>query len=114
MATNADFYIFVDTVEESLEVQLRRANDEPADLTGASVEFKMAQVGSDTYKATGSCQIDDASEGKVTYNWSRDDTDTAGAFLGRFFVDYSDNGTVDEVFPNDDAVVIYVTDEDIV
>jgi hypothetical protein len=113
MATNADFYIFVDTVEPNLEVQLVDDDLQPDDLTDASVEFKMSAIGSDQYKVESPAVIDDASEGKVTYAWARSDTDTAGKYHGRFFVDYSDNGSVDEVYPNDDPIVIYVRGDDL-
>jgi hypothetical protein len=121
-----DFYIAVDDTSDPLEVRLKSDDGSIIDLTGASVSFKMKQVGSDTTKvdadpiaegsgSTTGIVFDDASNGDVTYAWQSGDTDTAGYYNARFYVDYDgDTGSdfdADQSFPNVDYLTIKVDDD---
>lgn len=82
-------------------------------LTGATVVFNMVDRAGVAKISRGSCSITDNGDGTATgtptvqYNWTADDTDTAGLYRAEFEVTYSDS-TV-ETFPNSDFIAVNVT-----
>lgn len=129
MSNEADFYINKGDTSDPLEVTLRDDQNNTVDLSNASVKFQMAQVGASSLKVDSNeaadglssatdgdgVDIDDATNGDVTYHWDASDTDTAGYFNAYFLVDYSGgtgNGfNADQTFPNENYLVIKVDDD---
>jgi hypothetical protein len=97
----------------------------PVDLTGATVYFTMTQVassacGEDT-PASGSAKfkkqgvvvglqtVGSPTRGKVRYEWSGADTDTAGLFAGEFEVHFGVSGRW--TFPSVGTIPILVSED---
>ena len=57
--------------------QYIQVDGSPVDLTGATVRFKMREVGSDTLVVDQPATIVDAASGHVRYDWAAADVDTA-------------------------------------
>jgi len=106
-----DFVIKTGATEPGLRAQLTDDNDNAIDLTGASVEFIMAEPGGDRV-IEDTVTILNPSEGRVAYTWKSADTDTAGQYNAEFAVDYSgdtgSNFVADEYFPSDDYLSIHI------
>ena len=108
--TSPKFAIKQNDTAPKLTVTLADARRRPRVLTEATVVFSMRLQSDLTVKVSAqSVTIDDASLGIVTYAWSASDTDTVGIYEGEFQVTYSDS-TV-ESFPNNDHIIITVTDD---
>jgi len=76
---------------------LKDGDDAIVDVTGATIRFHMFdQTG--TSKVDAAAVINSGTAGDVQYEWTADDTDTAGFFDVEFEVTYS-GGRV-ETFPN--------------
>lgn len=111
MSNEADFYIKQGDTSPPLRAQLREDDGTPVDLTGATVRFKMNRIGGntgDTLDVDNTATIDDATNGKVTYDWADGDTDQSGYYNAVFGVDYDGSGSIDETFPNEQFLVIKV------
>ncbi len=96
-----------------LSASLRtRSDDQPIDLTGASVKFKMVEVNDDdtiTTLVDASADIETPeTAGLVTYNWATGNTDTAGNHKATFVVTFA-SGKI-ETFPPDDYIEINIQD----
>jgi hypothetical protein len=78
------------------------------DLTNAtSVKFSLINVASGVTKINeAAATVDEAAEGKVSYNWSTADVDVAGKYVG-FFTVYT--STVTDTYPvkTNDLVVLF-------
>lgn len=85
--------LFKDTTSPSLSDTIT-VNGSPADLTGATVRFRMRPVGSSTLKVDAAATLV-AATATVSYDWAAADVDTAGDYLGwwRFTLQ---NGDVQE------------------
>lgn len=104
-----DFWIKSGDLRPNLEAQLEDEDNNAIDLSNASsVDFHMEDV-SGSVKVDSSATITDTNNGKVEYEWSSGDTDTAGTFFGEFQVDWDDGDP--ESFPNHDNIEIQITDE---
>lgn len=84
-------------------------DENPIDLTQCTVRFIMRKRGEEAYKVYQTVTIVDEDSGRIRYNWSAADTDTAGTFDAEFEVTYSD-GTI-ETFPNDTYVTVNILDD---
>lgn len=111
MSNEVDFYIKKGDTSPPLKAQLKEDDGSTVDLTGANVSFRMRKVGSDTVKVDSSANIDNAVEGKVSYVWSKGDTDTQGYYNVVFGVDYDNSGNVDETFPNFQYITVKVDEQ---
>jgi len=79
-------------------------------LTAATVVFNMRAVGGTVKISREAATITTATgTPTVQYNWTADDTDTAGLFQAEFEVTYSD-GTI-ETFPNASYIQVNITGE---
>jgi hypothetical protein len=71
-------------------------NGTPVDLTGSSVKFYMRlQTSSDLKVDEDATIVGDPTLGNITYLWTTDDVDTAGAYAGWFTVTFGDSTTQD-------------------
>lgn len=82
------FYVKRGDTEPVLQAQLLQGNGEPLDLSGlTTVKFTMTRRGSSTPKVNlGTCVIDNAPLGYVSYPWTAPDVDTIGTYDAEFFV----------------------------
>lgn len=91
----------------AIKVQCTDSTGTAIDLSGASVSFHMTDDG-DTI-VNSSATIMDASNGKVKYEWSDGDTDSAGRYQAEFEVTYSDSSV--ETFPNNGFIVVEIHED---
>lgn len=92
----------------SVEAVLKNSAGTAVDLTGATVNFHMKDLGG-TVVVDAAASVTDASGGTVQYDWDAADTDTAGTFYAEFEVEYPD-GTI-ETFPNTGSVAVKIVKE---
>lgn len=107
-----DFVIKKDSVQPNLDVTLEDDDDNVIDLVGASVRFRMKKPGADSLKIDETATLLDAANGRVEYDWSSGDTDTAGHYNAEFAVDYSgetgQDFDPDEFIPSDRFLDVYI------
>jgi hypothetical protein len=89
-----------------IEATLTDNDDNPADLTGASVRFIMRAPGATSPKVSATATVVDAAAGRVKYAWAGADVDTAGNYEAEWEVTFS--GTLKETFPNDRTISVEV------
>lgn len=93
----------------SIKATLKDGSGTAIDLTDATIRFHMKAVGETSVKVDALCSIVDASAGIVQYNWTANDTDTAGTYYAEFEVTY-DDGAI-ETFPNNSNLSISIRSE---
>ncbi len=76
-----------------------------ADATG--IVFRMADAETAALKVEGVASVSDPATGEVVYQWTTEDTNEVGKYLGEFAVTYSD-GRV-ETFPSRGGIPIEIT-----
>lgn len=105
-----DFWIKKDDLRPNIEATLEDENNNAVDLSNASsVDFHMKKFDSSSTKVDSSATITDAANGKVEYEWSSGDTDTAGDYIAEFEVMWSDSDP--ETYPNFENLHVRVFDE---
>ena len=105
----ADFVTKKGDTEPPIEATLEDADGQPKDLTNANgVDFHMKDPREDAAKVDAAGSIDDAANGKVSYQWTADDVDTEGDFEAEFEVTWSDGDT--ETFPKDGYLDLKILD----
>ena len=95
------FSMSVDDTSPAIQVTCQDSSGTAVSVAGASeVRFKMQTQDKVTDKVnnTANTSIVDGAAGIVKYDWQTGDTDTAGVYLAKFIITYSD-GTI-ETFPN--------------
>lgn len=102
------FYINQGDTTPEIQTTLTDPNGDPADVTGASIQFKMAEArgGDSVIDAAGT--IVNGTQGEVRYDWSSGDTDSPGRYRAVFEVTYT-TGEV-ETFPNTGYETVYITE----
>lgn len=107
-------YITEDDTSPAVSATLTDSAGNAIDLTGASVDFVLAEPRGGGNVVDSPATITNASAGEVEYLWSSSDTADSGLFYGTFVVTFGD-GSV-ETFPNTGYydVIIYesLTDTD--
>lgn len=91
------FTIKQNDTSPSMSATLTDASNNAINLTGASVQLHMEDLGG-TIKVDSACTITDATSGVVRYDWTASDTDTVGTYRVEFEVTYADSSI--ETFPN--------------
>ena len=81
--------------------------DVDADLTGATVDFHMAQRSGDKL-VVGACTVEDIEAKEVRYEWEAGDLDTPGVYNAEWQVTTS-SGEV--TVPNRKFEIVYVREE---
>ena len=104
------FYIKQNDTASFITRDLKDAFGAPVNVTGATVKFSMR------VKPAGTVKVDDqdavivtAGTGRVRYEWTAANTNTADEYEGEFQVTYA-NGKI-QTFPNDGHIPIVVTDD---
>jgi len=88
---------------------LKWENGTAVDLTGCSVTFTMIdENGTKKVNAVSASIVGSPTDGKVKYEWSGTDTDTAGAYSAYFTVTFADAKT--QKFPSKGEYMIYIGD----
>lgn len=103
-----EFYIKRGDTRPSIGGYCRDSLGNPVSLSGASVKFNMYIKGS-APKVNASATIADQNSGRVRYDWSAEDTDTAGTYYAEFQVTFS-SGKI-ETYPNDSFIIIHITED---
>ena len=104
------FYIKANDTASFLTRDLKDAFGAPVNVTGASVVFSMRVKPAGALKVTRqACAIVTAGTGRVRYEWTAANTNTADEYEGEFQVTYA-NGKI-QTFPNDGHIPIVVTDD---
>jgi hypothetical protein len=104
------FYIKQNDTASFLTRDLKDAFGAPVNVTGAAVKFSMR------VKPAGTIKVDDedavivtAGTGRVRYEWTAANTDTADEYEAEFQVTYA-NGKI-QTFPNDGHIPVMITDD---
>jgi hypothetical protein len=104
------FYIKQNDTASFITRDLKDAFGAPVNVTGAAIKFSMR------VKPAGSIKVDDedgvivnAGIGRVRYEWTAANTNTADEYEGEFQVTYA-NGKI-QTFPNDGHIPIVITDD---
>lgn len=84
----ADFTIGQGARRPTIPAQLTESG-QPINLTGASSVTLRALLPDGTTAITGTCTIDAASTGEVSYAWAANDTDTPGLYRLQFVITWS-------------------------
>lgn len=104
------FYIKQNDTSSDIQRDLKDAFGAPAPITGATVKFSMRVKPSGTVKVNGAAgSVVDAALGRVKYDFSASDTDTADTYEAEFEVTYS-NGDI-QSFPNDGHFDVVIIDD---
>jgi len=100
------FYIKQSDDVPVIEAQLTDAQDNPVDLSDASVEFHMAEPRGGQTVINADALVTEPTEGVVQYVWSDTDTSQAGRYRAEFEVTYANGDT--DTYPNVGYKTIYI------
>ena len=104
------YYIKQNDTASFLTRDLKDAFGAPVNVTAAAVVFSMRVKPAGTVKVDEQeCTIVTAGIGRVRYEWTATNTNTADEYEGEFQVTYA-NGKI-QTFPNDGYIPIVVTDD---
>ena len=104
------FYIKQNDTASFLTRDLKDAFGAPVNVTAAAVVFSMRVKPAGTVKVDEQgCTIVTAGIGRVRYEWTAANTNTADEYEGEFQVTYA-NGKI-QTFPNDGYIPIVITDD---
>lgn len=108
---HAEFKFKQNDTTPSIEAILKDANKLPVNLTGASVKFSMRVRPAGAVKVNGAAAtiVGTATNGRVRYDWTASNTDTADTYEGEFEVTYS-NGKL-QTFPGEEYIIIKLEDD---
>ena len=104
------FYIKQNDTASFLTRDLKDAFGAPVNVTGATVVFSMRVKPAGTGKVDAqTAVVVAAGTGRVRYEWTAANTNTADEYEGEFQVTYA-NGKI-QSFPNDGHIPIVITDD---
>ena len=103
------FYIKQNDTKPIISATLINVDGSVANLTGASIAFKMRKSGETSSTVDSSATIASASTGEVAYSWIASNTQTVGSYEGEFQVTYADGGI--QTFPNSRYIEIEIVDD---
>lgn len=94
-----------------IAAQLQDADENPVDITGATVRFVMKNKATPTEdpKVDAAASITNAAQGLVMYAWDPTDTDEVGTFIAEWEVTFV-SGKI-ETFPNWKNLIVKVFDD---
>jgi hypothetical protein len=103
----ADFYIDAGDTQPVLVDHLTYATGSPVNLTDAVVSLAMRSAyGTDVVPLAGTVTVTGAVDGDVRYAFAASDTQTPGAYIGKWVVSFSDGSRMS--FPTDGFITISV------
>lgn len=102
----ATFSIKQGDTSPSLKVQLQDEDGAPVDITNTNVKFHMRSAETNNLVIDEVAVIDDAVNGKVSYDWREGNTRAIGRFNAEFEVTYANDAV--ETFPNDSYIIIKI------
>lgn len=85
----------------ALRAQLLGPDDQPIDLSVATVEFRMGN------HVSAAAVIEDPTQGRVRYDWRPGDTNVPGTHYAEFVVTFLGGAT--QRVPNDGYVLVQIT-----
>lgn len=95
--------------EPDLVVQLRKDNNNPKDLTGATVELAIVEANESTLvvddDTSGNITISNATNGEISYSWQATDTEKAGTYEGEIQVT---DGTDVSSYPSRGTFMVHI------
>jgi hypothetical protein len=103
------FYIKQNDTSPNLRAVLKDGDEDPINLTDATINFHMRTVGGETAVVDAAASIVTAEAGIVQYIWDAADTATVGSYQAEFEVTFS-GGKV-ETFPNNGYIRVEITDD---
>ena len=101
----ADFVMKEGDLAPSLTAALRDHDDQPVNLTGATVTFRMRRRNATANVVDAAATVVTAASGTVRYDWVAGDTDVAGLYDGEFVAELPSGR---ETFPNDRFISIKI------
>lgn len=104
-----NFTIKQNDTSPAIKAILLDSDDNPVNLTGASVSFHMTNFVGNEVVVDDDAVVNDPTAGIVYYQWSPGDTAESGKHKAEFEVTFLD-GEI-ETFPNDDYITVIVKDE---
>lgn len=104
----ADFYIKKNTTLATLDARLISGTGARANLTGASVQFRMRKLGSGVNVIDRPATIVDPVQGEIRYQWQGTDTSVVGDYEAEFEVTFPDTNT--RIFPSSGFIKVKVTE----
>jgi len=93
----------------SLAARLVTADNQSANLAGATVVFHFRKTRGVASVVSAAAVVVDPATGQVRYDWTESDTAASGNFEGEFEVTYAD-GSI-ETFPNEGYIDILVPEQ---
>lgn len=105
----SDFSIKRNDLSPAIKSQLLDEDDNPVDLSSASVRFIMSDYEENVIIVDGVAVIDNALDGIVYYQWQAGDTEQAGHFRAEWEVTYPNDNP--ETFPNDNFLDIKIAED---
>ena len=105
----ADFVIKQNDTSPIIVAFLQDEKGNAVDISGADVQFHMADYQEEIAVVDEQAVIEDALNGEVSYNWKSGDTLHAETYKAEFEVTFADGAV--ETFPNKDYIIIEVEKE---
>lgn len=94
------FYIKQGDTLPSLRAQLLGPDNQPINLSGATVEFRVSG------RVAATAVVEDDEQGRVRYDWRPGDTDKPGAHNAEFIVTFMGGAT--QRVPNDGYLTVHI------
>lgn len=104
------FFIKQNDTASDIQRDLKDAFGAPVNVTGATIAFSMRVKPSGSVKVNAAAgSVVDGGAGRVKYDLTASNTDTANTYEAEFQVTYTD-GTI-QTFPNDGYFEVVITDD---
>lgn len=101
----ADFHLKAGDLLPSITAALRDASNNPVNLTGATVTFRMRRRNATTNVVEAAASVVSAVNGTVRYDWQAGETDDHGLYEAEFVADLPSGR---ETFPNDRFISVKI------
>ncbi|NGM69187.1 BppU family phage baseplate upper protein [Natronolimnobius sp. AArcel1] len=102
------FHLKTGDTAPRIEAVLRSSDEDPVDLRGSGVEFRLLEPRGGDVLVEDSVTLVDEIEGLVRYSWDEEDTAEPGRYRAEFVVHHTDDTT--ESFPNDGYHHVIITE----
>ena len=92
--------IYKDTVGKTISLVIEDDDGEAIDVSSSTVSLKLYSIGNNTLKWTGTCDVDDASNGLAHYTNIATDFDTAGMYYSLVYIAYTGGNITTVIGPS--------------